>query len=118
MGDATWSFIVDQDGLVVPEGPTGTDENVRLAFETLVIPFGTQADSVEIYLREWRKMQQDIPGEFVLGTAAATVRAVDSGLVEIGDLYGQFETCMMDRGEFELALMSLVDFLKHRNRER
>ncbi|MET8827297.1 hypothetical protein ABZX40_15075 [Streptomyces sp. NPDC004610] len=118
MDDATWSFTVDQDGLVIPEGPTGTDENVRLAFETLVIPFGTQAQIVEIFLREWRKIQQDTSGGFVLGTAAATARAVGGDLVEIGDLYRQFETCMLDRREFELALVSLVDFLKHRNRER
>lgn len=109
-----WSFAIDQDDLVIPEGPTGTRENVRLALETLIIPFGTRAESVEIYLREWRRMWRDFESEYVLGTSSATVKRVDSDRVEIGDLYGQFDTCVMNAEEFECALECVIRFLECR----
>ncbi|MFF9348399.1 hypothetical protein [Streptomyces sp. NPDC014734] len=116
MEAATWSFTVDQDDLVIPQGPAGTEENTRLALETLIIPFGTRAESTEIYLREWRRMWRDFESEYVLGTSSATAKRIDSDRVEIGDLYGQFETCTMSVEEFELALECLIRFLEHRHR--
>lgn len=109
-----WYFAVDKDDLVIPEGPVGTEGNVRLALETLIIPFGTRVESAEIYLREWRRMCQDFDFDYVLGTSSATVKRVDSDHVEIGDLYGQFETCIMGVEEFELALECMIHFLGHR----
>lgn len=114
MEAAVWSFAVDQDDLVIPEGPVGTEENVRLALETLVIPFGTRVENPEIYLREWRRMWRDFESEYVLGTSSATAKRVNSDQVEIGDLYGQFEACIMSVEEFELALECLIYFLGHR----
>lgn len=113
MEGSVWSYTVDQDDLVIPEGPTGTEENVRLALETLIIPFGTRAESAEIYLREWRRMWQDFKSEYVLGTSSATAKRIDSARVEIGDLYGQFEACTMSSEEFERALESVVHFLQN-----
>lgn len=109
-----WSFAVDEDDLVIPEGPVGTDENVRLALETLIIPFGARAESAETYLREWRRMWRDFGSDYVLGTSSAAVTRIDSDRAEIGDLYGQFETCTMGVEEFELALECLIDFLERR----
>ncbi|MFE2760183.1 hypothetical protein [Streptomyces halstedii] len=112
MGAAMWSFTLDEDDLVIPEGPVGTEENLRIALETLIIPFGTQAESVEIYLREWRKMWQQFGPDYILGTSSAAARRVGPGVVEIEDLYGQFETCKMSVREFESALESMIAFLE------
>ncbi|MCZ9351262.1 hypothetical protein NGM36_15935 [Streptomyces mutabilis] len=114
MSSDVWSFAVDQDGLVIAEGPDGVEENVRLAFETLVIPFGTRAASVEDFLREWRRMTRDLGFGYTLGTSGAAVKRIDADHVEIGDLYGQFETCLMGAGEFENALERMLRFLEQR----
>ncbi|MFJ7192471.1 hypothetical protein [Streptomyces bacillaris] len=107
-----WSFALDEDDFVVAEGPAGTEGNVRLAFETLIIPFGTQAESAETYLREWRKMERDWASGYTLGSPSATVRRIDPEQVEVGDLYGQFETCTMSAAELVGALEDLVRFLR------
>ncbi|MEU9450638.1 hypothetical protein [Streptomyces sp. NPDC048277] len=115
VGAEVWSYTVEHDDLVIPVGPAGNEENIRLALETLIIPFGTRAESAEIYLREWRRMWQSFKSEYILGTASATVKRVDSGQVEIGDFYGQFETCIMNVEEFERSLEFLIHFLRLRH---
>ncbi|MYR39962.1 hypothetical protein GTX14_33890 [Streptomyces sp. SID4944] len=112
MSSAVWSFTLDEDDLVIAEGPAGTEENVRLAFETFILPFGRRAESAETYLREWRRMERESASGYILGTSSASVRRVDAGRIELGDLYGQFETCTMDAQEFEGALESVIRFLK------
>ncbi|MFD6327137.1 hypothetical protein ACFWOL_30835 [Streptomyces sp. NPDC058442] len=47
-----WSFTVDEDGMVFAVAPSGVPENVRLAVETLLVPFGDSVVAVEGYLRE------------------------------------------------------------------
>ncbi|MFB6906321.1 hypothetical protein ACFCWB_18815 [Streptomyces bacillaris] len=108
MSTTTWAFTLDEDNFVVAEGPVGTEENVRLAFETLIIPFGTQAESAEIYLWEWHNMEREWASGYTLGSPSATVRRIDQERVEVGDLYGQFETCTMGTG----ALEDLVRLLR------
>lgn len=108
-----WSFTLEPDDLVVPAGPVGTDENLRLAFETLIIPFGTSPERVLNYLQEWRRMGQEYGSNYILGTSSATVKKLDGGHAEIGDLYGQFTTVTISVECFESALESLVRFLAH-----
>ncbi|MER6769641.1 hypothetical protein ABT389_07745 [Streptomyces bacillaris] len=112
MSAAVWSFTLDEDDLVIAEGPAGTEENVRLAFETFILPFGTRAESAETYLREWRTMEKGWASGYTLGSPSATVRRIDPEQVEVGDLYGQFETCTMSAAEFVGALEDLVRFLR------
>ncbi|MEU1692477.1 hypothetical protein [Streptomyces hirsutus] len=42
-----WSFTVDEDGMVFVVAPFAVLENVRLAVETLLIPFGDPVVTVE-----------------------------------------------------------------------
>ncbi|MDH6131371.1 hypothetical protein P3T37_000740 [Kitasatospora sp. MAA4] len=111
MGIQAWSFAVDEDDFVIAEGPTGTDDNIRLTIETLIIPFGTRAASAETYLREWRRMSREFEHEYTLGTSGASAKRIDASRVEIGDMYGQFETCTMSVDDFERALECLIQFL-------
>ncbi|WP_055586028.1 hypothetical protein [Peterkaempfera griseoplana] len=110
-GSTTWSFGVDEDEAVIPAAPAGTPENLRLAVETLIDPFGLSADATRDYLREWRRMADRFGAGYVLGTPSASVRRTGPGEVEIGDLYGQFQTCRMDAAAFEELLEALIAFL-------
>ncbi|NED83184.1 hypothetical protein G3I76_24230 [Streptomyces sp. SID11233] len=110
-----WTYRIDQDDFIAAEGPPGTDENVRLALETLVIPFGTSADLAETYLREWRTKEREAAGQvYTLGTPSASVTRIDPERVEIVDLYGQFRTCVARVEEFECAIACLARFLRAR----
>ncbi|MFJ2241071.1 hypothetical protein [Streptomyces sp. NPDC087859] len=107
-----WSFTVDEDGMVFVVAPSGVPENVRLAVETVLIPFGDSPDSVESYLREWRRMAEELGDDYALATTSAQVKRMGPGEIELGDMYGQFEDCRMSAREFERMLGQLIDFLK------
>ncbi|MEU3728258.1 hypothetical protein AB0E81_02435 [Streptomyces sp. NPDC033538] len=106
-----WSFTVDEDGMVFVGAPFGVPENVRLAVETVLIPFGDSAAAVEGYLREWRRMAEEFGDDYSLATTSAQVRRVGPDEIELEDMYGQFEDCRMSAHEFERMLGQLVDFL-------
>ncbi|WP_206189230.1 hypothetical protein, partial [Streptomyces prasinus] len=91
---------------------SGAPENVRLAVETVLIPFGDSVAAVEGYLREWRRMAEEFGDDYILATTSAQVRRVGPDEIELGDIYGQFEDCPMSVREFERMLGQLVDFLK------
>ncbi|WP_030062274.1 MULTISPECIES: hypothetical protein [Streptomyces] len=111
MGHLGWYFEIDDDELVVPVAPSGISENLRLAVETLIIPFGLNAEAVQNYLREWRRMDREFGIGYVLETASASARRVSPADVEISDLYGQFDVCTMRAAEFEAVLEGLSEFL-------
>jgi hypothetical protein len=107
-----WSFTVDEDGMVFVVAPAGVPENVRLAVETLLIPFGDSAAAVEGYLREWRRMATEYGDDYSLATTSAQVGRVGPDEIELGDVYGQFEDCRMSAHEFERMLGQLIGFLE------
>ncbi|MFH9327902.1 hypothetical protein ACH4KU_02815 [Streptomyces althioticus] len=107
-----WSCVVDEDGLVFVRAPAGMSEGMRLAVETLVVPFGGSAVAVEEYLRAWRRAEEEFGERYVLGATSAQVRRLGTDEVELGDMYGQFEDCHMSVREFERVLRQLVDFLR------
>lgn len=107
-----WSFTVDEDGMVFVVAPSAVPENVRLAVETLLIPFGDSVAAAESYLREWRRMQEEFGDDYSLSTTSAQISRVGPDEIELGDMYGQFEDCRMSVHEFERMLGQLIDFLK------
>ncbi|MGV9263545.1 hypothetical protein ACWDRR_02645 [Kitasatospora sp. NPDC003701] len=109
--DARWAFHVDEDDMVVVEAPPGTDENLRLAIETLILPFGLDGDGPRTYLREWHRRAAEAGSGYRLGTAAAGARRSGPDLVEIIDLYNQFDDCAIDARQFEGILERLTAFL-------
>ncbi|MFD5494198.1 hypothetical protein ACFYY3_11085 [Streptomyces sp. NPDC001812] len=112
-----WSFTVDEDGMVFAVAPSGVPENVRLAVETLLVPFSDSAVAVEGYLREWRRMAEEFGDDYALSTTSAQVSRVGPDEIELGDMYGQFEDCRMSAHEFERMLGQLIGFLKSLHRE-
>lgn len=106
-----WSFTVDEDGMVLAAAPSGTPENVRLAVETALIPFGDSVTAAEDYLRQWHRMAEEFGDDYTLATTSAQVRRVGPDEIELGDMYGQFEDCRMGAHEFERMLGRLIDFL-------
>lgn len=86
-----WSFTLDEDGMVFVVTPPGVPENVRLAVETVLIPFGD---------------------DYFLAATSAQVRRVGPDEIELGDVYGQFKDCRMSVHGFERMLGRLIDFLK------
>ncbi|MET8113865.1 hypothetical protein [Streptomyces prasinus] len=112
-----WSFTVDEDGMLFAAAPSGAPENVRLAVETVLIPFGDSVAAVEGYLREWRRMAEEFGDDYILATTSAQVRRVGPDEIELNDMFGQFEDCPMSVREFERMLGQLVDFLKSLHRE-
>ncbi len=99
-----WSFSVDEEGMVFVVAPSGVPDNVRLAVETVVVPFGDSAAAVSEYLREWRNAAYEFGDHYSLATTSARVPRVGPDEVEFGDLYGQFEDCSMSAREFERLL--------------
>lgn len=112
MQNDEWSFTIDEDGMVLVGAPSGVSENLRLALETLIIPFGTDVDSVRNYLRQWSRMWREFGVGFSLGTPTATVKREAQDQVEIGDHYKQFETCSMEVAEFERFIGLVIEFLE------
>ncbi|MFF1307249.1 hypothetical protein [Streptomyces sp. NPDC058307] len=111
MADVAWRFEVDSDELVtlsvVPEIP----KNTVLALETLIIPFGLSRQSASTYLREWRRMAREYGAEYVLGTPGASSERLNGQRVKIGDMYGQFDDCIIGNEFFEKFLEELIEYL-------
>ncbi|MGW4027512.1 hypothetical protein [Streptomyces sp. NPDC005009] len=116
-GTNEWSFTVDEDGMVFAVAPSGAPENLRLAVETVLIPFGDSVSAAESYLYQWRRMAEEFGDDYALATTSAQVRRVGPDEIELGDMYGQFEDCRMSAHEFERMLGRLIDFLKSLHRE-
>ncbi|MFJ3793385.1 hypothetical protein [Kitasatospora sp. NPDC090091] len=112
MSRTQWAFSLDEDDMVLVEAPPGIDENLRLAVETLILGFGTGSDDPRSYLREWRRCRAEAGGAaYKLGTSSAGVTRLGPELVEIVDLYGQFEDCTIDATLFEAILEDLAAYL-------
>lgn len=110
-----WSFTLDEDGpfpLVVAVAPEGTPENVRLAVETFIIPFGLKSRAVDNGLRVWRELESEQRTGYSMNTPSASVRRVSASRVALEDMWGQFEDCLIDADEFVGILMSLSAYLK------
>ncbi|MFG3049856.1 hypothetical protein ACGFZP_02730 [Kitasatospora sp. NPDC048239] len=110
-GSTRWEFHTDEDDMVIVEAPAGTDENLRLAIETLILPFGLSSDAPRTYLQEWHRLAAEDGTGYSLGTAAAGARRTGPDLVEIVDMYGQFEDCTIDARQFEAVLEGLTAYL-------
>lgn len=106
-----WIFTLDEDDLVIPEGPASFSENARLAMETMIIPFGSREAAVVGYLREWRRMWDEFGVGYTLSTATAGVRTLSGEAVRIEDMYGQFDDCEISVVEFESILLALAGYL-------
>ncbi|MFR9800184.1 hypothetical protein ACL02U_30455 [Streptomyces sp. MS06] len=111
MTDTSWFFEVDSEELITLSAVPEIPENTVLALETLILPFGLSRQSASTYLREWRRMAREFGEGYVLGTPAASVERVDEGHVKIDDMYGQFDDCCINNGDFEEFLEGFIDYL-------
>lgn len=106
-----WEFVLDEDEIVIMRAPVGTSENLRLALETLVIPFGLRRGAAEDFLEQYWKMEREFQTDYSIGTSSASVKRLSPDLVEFVDFYGQFENCTMGEAEFVNVMVGFGKFI-------
>ncbi|MEU2084777.1 hypothetical protein ABZ569_23320 [Streptomyces albus] len=103
---ARWSFSWS-DGEWLTSRTPPADENLRLAVETLIIPFGQHWQAVDNFLKVWRKMEREESADYSVSTPGAVVEKISNDAVEICDLYDQFEDVRLPADEFVTLLEDL-----------
>jgi hypothetical protein len=112
--DADVEFSVDEDDCVVVERTSPKTENLRLAVEVFIDPFGLRARTVDTYIGEWRRSFAEFGADYSLASSSAGVQRVDEHTIRFVALYSQFEDCLMNVTEFETMLPGLADYLRAR----
>lgn len=103
---AQWSFSWrDREWLTSRTPPA--DENLRLAVETLIIPFGQHWQAVGNFLKVWRRSEREHGIGYSVSTPGAVVQRISVDTVEICDLYDQFQDVRMPVDEFVALLEDL-----------
>ncbi|MFG3259082.1 hypothetical protein [Streptomyces sp. NPDC048172] len=101
-----WSFSWEDEEWLATRTPPA-DNNLKLAIETLIVPFGRSWQAVDNYLEVWRNMELEHGAEYSVSTPSAAVERISRDTVEIGDLYDQFEDVRLPVDEFVTLLTDL-----------
>jgi hypothetical protein len=95
--------------------PPPNDPNLGIAVETLIEVFGTQSWIVRSFIETWQERSEQYGLEYVLNTAAASVRPIDADTMEIKDQYHQFESTRISASSLMDALHALIEAMDDLN---